>query len=302
MQITVDSKRRTARAVILVFFVLLTPWVAGAGSLLSLPEAHNANTTDGNLGGDGLEALSLGDFSQPAARENRLDRLRDMAIEESLTEGHPSATALRPFGAPLKSSTPSLSGESNPHQITGLSHAMKEAVRPTYEQAVNLGVVDAIRSVIGAKPNHGGEFVGVSSGSESDSDPRQLTTEGRTWDGPKGATRLFSPEQKAADHVKAGILLTALIEEITPWALSIVALYGLYHLAKFGRAYLRRKAGRHRRRRRSAASSSSSGGSPGRSDRSGRGRSHRHRSRSALHRAPAELDSPIKNSANSPAA
>jgi hypothetical protein len=285
MQTTVDRRRRTTRAVVLFFFVLLTPGMVGAESRPSLPEAHNADTTDEIRSNGMFKVAPTGDFSPHAVRETRLDRLRDRAIEESLTEGLPAATVLTPFSAPVQPGMPPAAGESSPDKIRGLSHTIKEAVRPTYEEAVNSGVVDAIRSVMGSKPD---QQTGFNSGRSGERDPTHLATEARTWDGPNGSTQALSPEQKVADRIRAEILLMALIEEITPWALSIAALYGLYHLWRFGRAYLRRKAGRHRRRHRGGRSSSRSS------------RSHRHHTHPAADSAPGGLPVADEPSVNSP--
>lgn len=297
MPFTIDRNRRPAGAIILALFLLLNPWEASAESLSSPQEARTANSPGDNSSGETHGASPSGDLSHPPAQESQLDRLRDRAIEQSLVESHPSASVLSPFQRPLQSSLPARTSDPNPNPSKGLSIAIKEAVRPTYNEAVNSSVVDAIRSVTGAKADHEGRFAGDNPEKESERDPQHLATERRTWDGPNESTQAptLSPEQKAANQVKAGVLLTALIDEITPWAMGIVGLYGLYHLGKFGRAYLRRKLGRRRSRRRHGTIS-------GRGDQSSSDRSQkrRHRSRSTRHRPPAELERTNKSTVNSP--
>ena len=202
----------------------------------------------------GLPAAD-GRHSLPA-RETGLDALRDRAIEASISEGHPSATVLSPFRAPIQSSASDTSSPSNPTLMQDLSQTVKETVRPTYVEALNSGVVEAIRSVTsGARPDPSAEFKNVNAVDPNGAN-RPPATEGRTWDTPNRSTRPLTDQEKAADKVRAEVLLMALIDDIKPWAISLAGLYGLYHLARFGLAFLRRQSGRHRRRHRSGGSSS----------------------------------------------
>jgi hypothetical protein len=246
----------------------------------------------------------------PPAQGTQLDALRDRAIEESIAEGHPSATTLSPFRAPMQSRASGAPSRSNPTLMQELSHTVKETLRPSYMEAMNSGVVDAIRSVTsGADPDPSSGFGNLNAGGQNEAKRKNLATEGRAWDTPNGSTRPISEQEKATDNARAQVLLMALIDEIKPWALSAAGLYGLYHLVKLGLTYRQRKSGRHRRRRRSTATtasnttSSSSSSSFSRSNRSGgaSGRVHRHRSRSAPRRESVELERSAKNPAHSPA-
>lgn len=222
----------------------------------------------------------------------RLDALRDRAIEESIAEGHPSATVLSPFRAPIASSASGTSSPANPTLLQELSHAVKETLRPTYVEALNSGVVDAIRSVTSdTRPDPAIEFRDVNAMEPNEANRQPLANRGRTWDTANESARPLTDQEKAADKVRADILLMALIDEITPWVITVAGLYALYHLARFSWAYLRRKSGRHRRRHRSGGSSSGSRS----------GRSHRHRSHSPPHSAPVKLDHRDRSAANSPA-
>ena len=233
-------------------------------------------------------ALAADGSPSAPARDTGLDALRDRAIEASISEGHPSATILSPFRAPIRSGASDASSSSGPTLMQELSQTVKETVRPTYVEALNSGVVEAIRSVASnanPDPSHG--FSDVNPDAQKEVNRRPPETEGRTWDTSNGSNRTLSPQEKAADQAGAEIMLRALIDEIKPWAFSVAGLYGLYQLVKLGLAYLRHKSGRHRRRHRSGSSSS-------------RGRSHRHRSHSAPQSAPVKLDHPDQSPMNSP--
>ncbi len=302
MHTTVHRHRHTAAATILVFSLLLTPWGAGAESLSTPMHAPNADATRPNPPDDANAVMSLPDFSHPTERETRLDRVRDRAIEESLSEGHSAATVLSPFRSPLPLKSSSDVVEPTPHQARELTHTLKEAVRPTYEHVVNSGVVEAIRSVMGSKSAPEDEFSASKSGKEREYDSRQLPSGERPADGSRGATGSLSPEQKTTDATNARVLLAALIDEITPWAILAAVLFGLFQLGKSVLAYRKRKADRQRRRRRSGMSRSRSNDPSkevigDRSSRS-RGSSRRRRSRSAPPNGPDEHIGHDKDSAN----
>lgn len=292
MQITVDRHQQAVRAVLCAVALLLTPLWSGAETI-STAEAprtsgplneHRAMRLHDPLAGDLQHALPT--------TGTRLDALRDRAIEESIAEGHPSATVLSPFRAPIPSSDSGTSSPANPTLMQELSHTVKETLRPTYVEALNSGVVDTIRSVAsGDRPDPSADFKDVNAGDPNEANRRPQATEGRTWDSGNGSARPLTDPEKTVDKVRAEILLMALIDEITPWAITAAGLYGLYHLAWFGLAYLRRKSGRHRRRHRSGGSSSGSRS----------GRSHRRRSHSAPRSAPVKLDNPDNSPVHSPA-
>ncbi len=231
---------------------------------------------------------SPGNSPGSGAQESQLDLLRDRAIEQSIAEGNPSATTLSPFRAPLQVRNPATAEAQSPRLMKEMSNAVKETIRPTYEDALKSGIVSAIRSVtLGDRPDSTAEFTDVNSG-KAGSDPRQLGTQGKTWDTPDRSSPPVSAEQHAENQIKAEILLMALIDEIKPWALSAAGLYGLFHLAKFGLAYHRRKAERRRLRHRSGGGSSRSS------------RAHRHHTHPAANSAPGGLPVADEPSVNSP--
>lgn len=247
MRFSADNQQKTAIAVICIFF-LLAPMRAAADTF-----STQSNTPLG------ATVPFPGDSPGAGAHESQLDLLRDRAIEESIVQSNPSATTLSPFRAPLQSHSRAATSEAqSPGLMKEISNTVKETLRPTYEDALKSGMVSAIRSVtLGDRPDPSAEFTDVNSG-KAGSDPRQLGTQGKTWDTPDRSSPLVSAEQHAENQIKAEILLMALIDEIKPWALSAAVLYGLFHLAKFGLAYHRRKAERRRRRHRSGAGSSRS--------------------------------------------
>jgi hypothetical protein len=279
MRFSVDRQHKAARAAACIVCLLLTPILASADTLTPPPEPRDGTHTLGAMG--------------PGAQESRLDHMRDMAIEESLAQGNPSATTLSPFRAPLHSSTPTAAGTPPQNPIKELSNTLKETIRPTYQEALDSGVVSAVRSLTSDGDSaRSVKLSDANAGDEGEAKAQHLVNRGRTWDTADEPSRPQTPQEKEADHVRAEVLLMALIDEIKPWALSAAGLYGLYHLVRFGLAYHRRKSGRHRRRSRSSGSGRSSSSSH-------HSRSPQHRTRTAAPGSPVPLPLAEEPSTNS---
>lgn len=186
---------------------------------------------------DDLEAL-MPSASEAPAREGgarSADRLvRPGAMAAPATRADASAAA-----------APSISERERVHQ------AYKELVEAT-------GADEAWRLLnAGLEGENGGAF---------SNSPRDADATRRRAEAPSGSdsriAALESPrseEQRKLDEVRASLLFSALLDEVTPWLIAAVVIYVVVYGARVLLAYNRMKAARKRKRRKSRSSGRSRG-------------------------------------------
>jgi hypothetical protein len=128
-----------------------------------------------------------------------------------------------------------------------IRNSVKEVVRPLYQDLVTSNAAQALRG-LQSELNLGKEH--PFNGTETTPPTRQsgsgVPSEATTWEG--GQSNREPPRSAAQverDKVLASAMLDKLIDEVTPWAIGLVALYALGYLLKLALAY-----GRHRSTRR----------------------------------------------------
>jgi hypothetical protein len=134
-----------------------------------------------------------------------------------------------------------------------LASAVLDAVRPLYEGLVESGMVDMFISLEAELGLSYGQFFGeILFGDYWQNGGLGAQPDSVTWAGPGNRADPFNHPNASAEVAKeernAAILLSQLIDEIKPWALSLVALYLLGHLVKLALDYSRWKKARRRKR------------------------------------------------------
>lgn len=134
-----------------------------------------------------------------------------------------------------------------------LASAVLDAVRPLYEGLVESGMVDMFISLETELGLSYGQFFGeILFGDHWQNTGLGAQPDSVTWAGPGNRADPFNHPNASAEAAReernAAILLGQLIDEIKPWALGLVALYLLGHLAKLALDYSRWKKARRRKR------------------------------------------------------
>lgn len=134
-----------------------------------------------------------------------------------------------------------------------LASAVLDAVRPLYEGLVESGMVDMFISLETELGLSYGQFFGeILFGDYWQNTGLGAQPDSVTWAGPGNRADPFNHPNASAEVAReernAAILLGQLIDEIKPWALGLVALYLLGHLAKLALDYSRWKKARRRKR------------------------------------------------------
>lgn len=135
--------------------------------------------------------------------------------------------------------------------------AVKDVVRPLYEDLTNSDAAQALRglqSELGLDREQvlGGAAALMPNRPEGASPLLDATT----WEGQANREPPRTAAQAERDKVLASVMMDKLIDEVTPWAIGLLALYALFYLVKLVLAYgrhrtQRRRQGRVRRSRRS---------------------------------------------------
>lgn len=230
-----------------------------------------------------IEALAA-DAAEPADQGRRaiaIEPQRDNATRPRETNAVPARLA----GLPMALASPGtlaspLSGDEDWRREIG--HALKTAVHPAFEEITTLGLADAIRSIdseLGLTAKRSFDVPGSANSGQDDRPPGHRMAPG--WDSPGHRSGNSAParstDQIEADRRKGNLLLQELIDEITPWALTALALYVLVYWFRLWLAFNRRKSmrrhksgnsqrSRHRRCRRNQSGERLSPPRPGKSN------------------------------------
>ena len=133
----------------------------------------------------------------------------------------------------------------------------RERVRAAYKELMEVtGADEAWRQLNAGREGENGDAF---SNGPRDADNTRRRAEASSGDDSRMAA-LDSPrteEQRKLDEVRASLLFSALLEEVTPWLIAAVVIYAVVYGARVVLAYNRMKAARKRKRRKSTTRSRS---------------------------------------------
>ena len=127
--------------------------------------------------------------------------------------------------------------------------SVKEAVRPLHQDLVNSEAAQTLRALqselsLGKEQAFNDAEHAPTSGSKNTG----LPSEAAAWEGQANREPPRTAAQVERDKVLASVMMDKLIDEVTPWAIGLVALYLLGYLVKFALAYGRHRSNRRRQR------------------------------------------------------
>lgn len=132
------------------------------------------------------------------------------------------------------------------------SSAIKEAVRPAYQDIADSGFVEAIRSIESDLGLSNKRTFGAESGADAENSGSEPHRESAGWATPGNnaatSSRPRSAEEIARDQIMAKVMLKELVEEVKPWLFALVGLYALGYSVKLLLDYRRWKMTRRRKR------------------------------------------------------
>lgn len=134
--------------------------------------------------------------------------------------------------------------------------SFKEVVRPLYQ---DLATSDAAQALRGLQSELGLEKEQTFNDKEIRQTGSGVPSEATAWEGQSNREPPRTAAQAERDKILASVLMDKLIDEITPWAIGLVALYILGYLGKLALAYGKHRSARRQqrnvRRRRTKSSS-----------------------------------------------
>lgn len=132
------------------------------------------------------------------------------------------------------------------------SSVIKEAVRPAYHDIADSGFVEAIRSMESDLGLSNKRPFGAESGTYTENSRSEPHRESAGWTTPGNnaatTSRPRSAEEIARDQSMAKVMLKELVDEVTPWVITLVGLYALGYSVKLLLDYRRWKMTRRRKR------------------------------------------------------
>jgi len=158
-------------------------------------------------------------------------------------------SAPTPPGAALPSrpgaATAQAAGKIEPTADASIHSAIKETVRPVYDQLVESGAVEALHDL----------KADLGLNKEQWSEEQKANTPGKgagQWDAP-AAQEPAPPPRTAAqaqlDREMATLMREKLIDQVTPWVVGLVVLYVVGYLGKLLYGYIRWKSAKRNERR-----------------------------------------------------
>ena len=137
--------------------------------------------------------------------------------------------------------------EAEPVAGKSIHQAVKESVRPAYNQLVESGVIDTwhdVKASLGLEKNHWNERDSAEGTAKA---PTQWDASGGT--SPYSAQPPRTAAQEQMDRELAAMMREKLIDQVTPWLIGLVGLYIVGYLIKQGVSYVRWKTARRSERR-----------------------------------------------------
>lgn len=149
------------------------------------------------------------------------------------------------------------------------SSVIKEAVRPTYQELADSGLIDSVRS-LGSElglihPRSLGSESSTSTGNSESDSHRKSNDWATSGKNPSAAGQVRSAQEIERDQLMAKTMLKELVAEVSPWVFALIGLYALGYAVKLlldfrrWKLALRRKrssGGKHRRHHRHSGHSS----------------------------------------------
>jgi hypothetical protein len=158
-----------------------------------------------------------------------------------------TAPAAPTKAAPATSPAPLPNAKPDPSLGAEIRSTVKESVRPLHDQMVESGAVDAwkeLKADLGLGKSEWNEE-GANAGNPKTAGPLDGPNAGR-WQEPQ--QRPKTAAQTQMDQELASHMLEKLIDEVKPWALSLLALYILGYLIKAGIGHSQRRSIRRQER------------------------------------------------------
>lgn len=206
---------------------LLTP--ALADPLVSYDGSHQADATIDTRKGVMLESEPLPVAAAPVSPTAIGTNSEPASTAERTLPPPPAGPVMpqRPGAAPIATQG-STQNTVQADADVSIHSAIKEGVRPVYEQLVESGVVDALH---GLKADLG---LNKQEWSEKEKPDPSVKGPGQ-WDAPSGQDPAQPPRtaaQAELDKEMARMMREKLIDQIAPWALGLVLLFGVGYLVK----------------------------------------------------------------------
>ena len=219
---------------------------AAAGPIVLQDGAHpTGETTDtSKLVTLEAEPLPLEDPSAWPAAKSAAGTKPEPAKTTEQASPPPSAGSVRlerPGATPTAAQ-----GTAEPNADLSLHNAIKESVRPVYDQLVESGAVEALHDL---KAD-----LGLNKNQWSDQEKADAPAKGPgQWDATSAQDPAQQPPRTAAqaqlDREMATLMREKLIDQITPWLIGLVVLYVVGYLAKLLYGYIRWKSAKRNERR-----------------------------------------------------
>lgn len=124
--------------------------------------------------------------------------------------------------------------------------AVKEAVRPLYEDLSTSDAAQALRELQAELNLDKNQAFGAQGSTHTNRQDGAGTLDATKWDGQANREPPRTEAQVERDKVLASVMMDKLIDEVTPWAVGLLALYALFYLVKLALAYGRIRSNRRR--------------------------------------------------------
>lgn len=189
------------------------------------------------------------DTSQLVTLESAPPPIHDMSVspttantaEPKRAPAQATDRTLTPPAGPATQAPPGTTAA--PGTNTSIHSAIKESVRPVYDQLVESGAVEAL--------HHLKTDLGLDKNQWSDQDKAAPAKGPGQWDAP--ATQDPGPPKTAAqaqlDRETASLMREKLIDQVTPWLIGLVVLYVVGYLVKLLYNFIRWKSAKRTERR-----------------------------------------------------
>jgi len=160
------------------------------------------------------------------------------------TSERPTTATLAPNvrETPTNAAAPKVEENTLGREVRG---AVKDAVRPLYEDLSTSDAAQALRELQAELNLDKNQAFGAQGSTQTNRQDGAGTLDATKWDGEANREPPRTEAQVERDKVLASVMMDKLIDEVTPWAVGLVALYALFYLVKLALAY-----GRHRSNRR----------------------------------------------------
>ena len=205
-----------------------------------LPGAHAlpSSTSDSQAGATAPAGAT-------AARPAPLSQTAGRPIPLTDTSERSTTATLAPSGreTPTNATAPKVEENTLGREIRG---AVKDAVRPLYEDLSTSDAAQALRELQAELHPDKNQAFGAQGSTQTNRQEGAGTLDAAKWDGQANREPPRTEAQVERDKVLASVMMDKLIDEVTPWAVGLLALYALFYLVKLALAYSRLRSYRRR--------------------------------------------------------